>query len=206
VPIPSNSYKRYLSWTEAVAWPLVALNCLSEAGYYQLEEQRAMLGMDYAIHQSSYRCARTGRELRPGERFYSVVYDRGGELTREDVGVEAWQGPPADAFSFWLGRVPPSEQNRRPRFDDELLLDFFQRFAGEAEPRKVSFRYILALLLMRRKRLKFEEARQDGDRELLALRCPQTRKLHLVIDPKLADQELADVQEAVHRILGTGPT
>ncbi|MCI0353994.1 MAG: hypothetical protein L0099_02995, partial [Acidobacteria bacterium] len=59
-------------------------------------------------------------------------------------------------------------------------------------------------LLMRRKRLRFEEVRHDGDRELLALRCPRSRQLHLVANPKLSEQALAEVQEEVHKVLGTG--
>ncbi len=163
-----------------------------------------MAPADYQIQSSAYRCAKSGRELQPGEKFFSVVYDRGSEFVREDVSQEAWQGPPPDAFSFWLAKAPPREPSRRPRFDDELLLDFFQRFVQEeSDPKKVSFRYILALLLMRRRRLRLEEARIEGDRELLVLRCPRTRQAYRVVNPKLSDQALAEVQDEVQRVLGT---
>jgi len=130
--------------------------------------------MDYQIQAATRRCAVSGRELQPGERFYSVLLDENGKFVRQDYSKEVWQGPPPGAFSFWLGRVPPPEQGRGPRIDDDLLFDCFQRLESEAEAARVNFRYVVALLLMRRRRLKFEEARQENGQELLRLRCTRT--------------------------------
>jgi hypothetical protein len=154
------------------------------------------------IQSSSFRCARTGRELQPGERFFSVIFDRGAHLVREDYSSQAWQGPPADAFSFWMSRVPPRDQGKRLHIDEELLLDCFQRLVEGSEPKKVHFRYILALLLMRRKRLKFEEMRLENGQEHLLLRCPRTRAMHRVLNPQLTEEELEKVQEEVQKVLG----
>jgi hypothetical protein len=108
--------------------------------------------IDYQIQPSTRRCSVTGRELKAGERYYSVLLDEGGQLVRRDYSREAWQGPPAAAFSFWQGKVHASSAPRRPPIDDELLLDCFRRLEGETEPGRVSFRYVLALLLVRRRR------------------------------------------------------
>jgi hypothetical protein len=148
------------------------------------------------------RCAKTDRELRPGEKFFSVLYDRGHELVREDISAEAWQGPPPEAFSFWMGRVPAKEKTKRLDIDDELLLDLFQRLAEAAEPRKANFRYIVALLLMRRKRLRFEEVAFEHGQEFLVLRCTKTRAAHRVVNPQLTDEQTAEVEEEVYRVLG----
>src|SRR5262249_49470434 len=109
---------------------------------------------DYHIHNSTRRCAISGRELKPGERYYSVLLDEGGTFTRKDYSPEAWQGPPEGAFSFWQGRLPTGSSPRRLVIDDELLMECFHRLEGELEPNEVSFRFVLALLLMRRRRLK----------------------------------------------------
>jgi hypothetical protein len=157
--------------------------------------------MEYQIQASTRRCARTGRELRPGERFFSVLYDRPGGLVREDISAEAWQGPPEDAFSFWQTRVP-AEPAKRLQIDEELLLDCFTRLAAESEPAKVNFRYVVALLLMRRKRLRFEEVAVADGCEFLLLRCPRTRQLHRVLNPQLTDEQMSQVQDEVHKVLG----
>jgi hypothetical protein len=157
---------------------------------------------NYQIQSSSRHCARTGRELKPGEKFYGVLYDRGANFVREDWSVDAWQGPPADAFSFWLGRLPSDNQPRRIQVDEGLLIDCLERLAEETTPAKVNFRYVLALLLMRRKRLKFEEVARVEGQEYLALRCVRTRKLYRVLNPQLTDEQIADVQDEVQKVLG----
>jgi hypothetical protein len=157
---------------------------------------------EYQIQANTRRCAATGRELQPGERFFSVLLDEGGKFIRRDYGSAVWQGPPAGAFGFWSGRVPLSEQASRPRIDDELLTDCFQRLEGTTEPERVRFRYVIALLLMRRRRLKFEEVKLRGGQETLCLRCPRTGSRHEVANPQLTEEEMTAVQEEVFKVLG----
>src|SRR5262245_7428340 len=129
---------------------------------------------DYQIQAPTRRCTVTGQELLPGSRYFSVLLEQDGKLVRQDYSAEAWQGPPHGAFSFWAGRIPVQDQPKKIVIDDEMLLECFQRLEGQDEPAKLNFRYVVALLLMRRKRLKFDQVRTDGDRELLQLSCGGT--------------------------------
>ncbi len=157
--------------------------------------------LDYQIQPSTRRCSVSGRELKPGEKVYSVLLDEGGKFVRKDFSAEAWQGPPATAFSFWVGRVSAGDK-RRPPIDDELLLDCFQRLDGQFETEKVNFRFVLALLLMRRRRFKFEEARTEDGQEVLYLRCNPTGTRHRVVNPNLTEEEMNAVQQDVFQALG----
>ena len=47
----------------------------------------------YQIQGPARQCAATGRELRPGERFYSVLLDEAGQFVRKDYAADAWPGP-----------------------------------------------------------------------------------------------------------------
>jgi hypothetical protein len=158
--------------------------------------------IDYQIQTNSRRCAQTGRELRPGEKYFSVLLDEAGKFVRKDYSTEAWTGPPEGAFSFWTGRIPVGESRRQPRFDDDMLMECFQRLEGQTDPGRLNFRYVLALLLLRRKRLKLEPSPPGGDAEFLALRCPKTRTLYRVADPRLTDAEMEAVQDEVFEVLG----
>jgi hypothetical protein len=156
---------------------------------------------DYQIQPNTRQCAATGRVLRSGERYFSVLVEQQGKLVRLDYGADAWHGPPDRAFGFWAGRIP-TEEGHRPPIDDEMLLDCFGRLEGQDELARVNFRYVVALLLMRRKRLRFEEARTEGEVELLVLRCPKTRTSYRVINPRLGEDEMAAVQDEVFKVLG----
>jgi hypothetical protein len=158
--------------------------------------------MNYDIRASSLRCVKTGRELRPGERFYSVLFERDGALVREDICAEAWQGPPAETFSFWQSKAPPSQEPRRIVVDDEALLENLERLQEAQEPRQANFRYVIALLLTRRKRLRFDNVEYRDGREFLVLRCPKTRNVYRVLNPQLKEQQLAEVQQEVQAVLG----
>jgi hypothetical protein len=158
--------------------------------------------IDYQIQENTRRCSVTGRELQPGERFFTVLLEEGGKFQRKDYSTEAWQGPPPGAFSFWAGKVPPREESRRPKIDDELLFDCFCRLENDKEPARVNFRYVVALLLMRRKRFKFEEAKQVDGQEVLVLRCTKTREAYQVTNPRLTEEQMLAVQEEVFKVLG----
>ncbi len=157
---------------------------------------------EYQIQPHTRRCARSGRELQPGEKYFAVLVEEGDRFVRQDYSSEGWQGPPAGAFSFWAGRVPAKEESQRLRFDDEMVLDCFHRLEGQEDPRKISFRYVVALLLLRRKRLKVDSAPGPAGQDKLCLRCARTGTQYQVVDPRLNAEELEKVQEDVFQVLG----
>ena len=158
--------------------------------------------MEYQIQAPTRRCAATGRELKPGEPFYTVLLDEAGKFIRQDYSAEAWQGPPDKAFSFWKGVVPAQEEGRRPRIDDDLLVECFQRLEGQTESDRLNFRYVVALLLMRRKRFRFEEARTEANQEVLVVKCTRSGARHQVVNPGMTPDEMTAVQEDVFKVLG----
>lgn len=158
---------------------------------------------DYQIQASTRRCARTGREIRPGEKYHSVLIEQSGSLSRQDFSMEAWQGPPPGAFGHWLGRLPAGDRPRRQPIDDDLLIECLSRLEGEASQDRASFRYVVALLLMRRRRLRLEEVREgEGGREVMILRDVKGGRRHEVEAPGLSEGELEAVQDEVFRALG----
>ncbi|MCS7015229.1 MAG: hypothetical protein RMJ19_04225 [Gemmatales bacterium] len=161
-----------------------------------------MLGVPYRIQESTRRCARTGRELRPGEMCYSVLYERDGQLVREDYSLEAWAGPPADAFCFWRGRVPPQERPKRVVYNEEALWDCFLQLESRTDPQALALRYVLALLLLRRRRLRLLSIDMIDGLEILRLHCPRTRQEYQVPNPGLAENELKPIEQQIYQLVG----
>ena len=158
---------------------------------------------DYQIQAPTRRCAATGRELKAGQRYRAVLIDEGARFVRQDYAEEAWPGPPANAFSHWTGRVAADgDAHRLPPIDDELLVECFHRLDGASDPAKVHFRYVVALLLMRRKRFKFEDVTKDAAGETLTVRCTRTGERYAVTDPGLTAEAMAAVQDEVFQVLG----
>ena len=157
---------------------------------------------DYQIQPNTRQCALTGRELKVGERFYTALLEEGDRFRRRDYSGEAWQGPPPGAFSFWTGVVPPPEDSRKPRFDDDLLEECFHRLEGQLDPSRVNFRYVVALLLIRRRRFKFEQTISEGGAERMCVRCARLGTKYQVTNPRLTEEEMSQVQDEVFQVLG----
>ncbi len=155
------------------------------------------------VQPSTRVCAATGRPLVAGERVYSALTDEAGGFVRRDYAADAWPGPPAGAVAHWAGRVPAPHAPKKPTFNEELLLDCFHHLAVRPETDRAAFRYVVALLLMRRKRLKFEDARTVPDgASVLVLRDAKGGGRHEVVDPRLTDAQAEAVQDEVFGLLG----
>src|SRR5436305_4474391 len=150
---------------------------------------------EYQIQPNTRVCAVTGKPLEVGERFFTALLEEGDHFLRKDFSHGAWQGPPPHAFSFWTGVVPAAEDNRKPRFDDDLLEECFHRLDGQTDPSRVNFRYVVALLLVRRRRLKFEETKVEDGVEKIHVRCAHSGERHEVTNPRLGEDEMSQVQE-----------
>jgi hypothetical protein len=158
---------------------------------------------DYMIQGPTRVCAATGRELKPGERFHAVLTERDGKFVRADFAAEAWPGAPPEAVAHWSGLVPADDKPRKPVVNDEVLLGCFDRLKEAADADGLNFRYVAALLLMRRKRFRFEDvARDETGRDVLILKDARAGTIHQVIDPRLNEDEIAAVQNEVFRVLG----
>ncbi|MDY3551218.1 hypothetical protein R5W24_000293 [Gemmata sp. JC717] len=159
---------------------------------------------DYDIQGPTRVCAVTGRELKPGEKYFAALTESAGTLVRTDYAPEAWPGPPAGAVAYWCGKVPAAgAKPRKPVVNDDLLLDCFDRLKGSADADGLNFRYVATLLLMRRKRFKFEDASRDASgRDVMIVRDARGGAVHHVVDPRLNDEQIAAVQTEVFRVLG----
>ena len=82
---------------------------------------------EYDIQGPTRVCTATGRQLKPGDRFYGLLIEECGKLVRKDFAAEAWPGPPEGHLAYWVGKVPVDDKPRKPVVNDELLLDCFDR-------------------------------------------------------------------------------
>jgi|SRR5579872_343457 len=159
--------------------------------------------IDYEIQGPTKICSASGRELKPGDRFHAVLLEQDGKLVRIDFSEEAWPGASPDAVAHWSGRVPTAEKPHKPQINDDILLGCFDRLKDSTDPDGMNFRYVVALLLMRRKRFRFEDVFREADgRDVLLLKDAKSGAVHRIADPRLNDDQVTAVQSEVFRVLG----
>ncbi|TWU44853.1 hypothetical protein Q31b_00230 [Novipirellula aureliae] len=107
-----------------------------------------MLG-EYRVSRCTRQCFSLKRPLAEGEWYYSVVMESGDDFIRHDYSLESWQGPPEGAIGWWKNRMPRSDEKRLVLAPPEVLIDLLRQMA--AFPEKAKTRYLLALMLMRKR-------------------------------------------------------
>jgi hypothetical protein len=152
-------------------------------------------------------CSRCGRDFSPEERYLSALFEQGEGFQRLDYCAGCWEGPPTGSFAHWRGRVPAKEE-RPPRFvDDGELVELFVRLGGAGEPREVAFRYLLGLLLVRKRLLRLVRsggagARQpDAGGESMVVEDPGGGARYEAAFPMLTASELATVSAQMGAVL-----
>jgi hypothetical protein len=146
---------------------------------------------EWEVARASGRCAITGREFAEGDSYYAVLFEGPEGMDRRDYAVEAWTGPPEGSFCYWRGRVPVREKKPSAiTIDAELLTQLFLRLEEDGSEPGQQFRFVLALLLMRKRLLKFEGTVRNEDREYWQLRLMSDSSVHQILNPQLGQQEV----------------
>ncbi|MEZ6243759.1 MAG: hypothetical protein R3B57_12040 [Phycisphaerales bacterium] len=163
------------------------------------------------------RCAATGRELAPGEAYVAALVETPGAeaLTRLDFAADAWASgarpeAPATLFAHWRSIVPEPGRPERALIGADEVMDLFEQLDGVEDPTRQAFRYVLALLLIRKRRLVYEGGRpadaKRGVEGVMYVR-PWTRKgepeapVSEVADPGLDEETLGAVTEQIGRVM-----
>jgi hypothetical protein len=160
------------------------------------------MAQQWEVQRSMGACVATGRAFQEGEEFYTVLFEDGDSFRRADYSLDAWQGPPEGSFCHFRSRVPEREKKKRLLVDDDLLIHFFRRLATEEEPVRVRFRFVLALILMRKRLLKYQESVSGADgEEVWTMTLTRDQSPHQVINPKMTDDQIEGVSRELTAIL-----
>ena len=188
----------------------------------------------FDIEASDFRCRPCGAEVPCEGAYYSAILLEEGALRRSNYCAACWAaGPPAgEVFAFWRTRRPalPTDKPRKVRFDPAVIFEFFRRLEAPAGPpdaetetpprlladsaERDELRFVLALLLVRKKVLDFRSSAMKDGAEWLQLELrgvpgaaaeapepPLPPKTHWVRNPQLADSELERVKGRIGELL-----
>lgn len=156
------------------------------------------------MHDSNYNvkpvgrvCARTGKPLEPGSLCHSILVEQAGELVRYDYSDEGWEPPPSGFVAHWRCVVPEATPPTKRVLDPNELLRQFEQLCEEANPAHDKFRYVLALLLVQRRRLNLDGIKSIDGQEFLELSGTRGEGPFLVLEQQLDDAEVQQLQQAI---------
>lgn len=156
---------------------------------------------DWTINKPLGQCCGTGRAIEPGQEYFGALVETEQGLERRDYSVEYWESEKPGVFCFWKSRLADPDEKKELFVSDEMLMAFFERLANETDPEKVNFRFVLALVLMRKRRLKYDATKMDGAREIWSLRVVGEKDLVEVVNPHLDDEQIELLTSQIGQIL-----
>ena len=162
------------------------------------------MNQDWTIQHRAERCAVSGEPFNDGDFFFTLLYDERGEFRREDVSEAAFKArnDNIQPFSFWRSKfeqpvVVPETLGK------QTAEDLLRRYMAEHSPEHSNARYILAVMLERKKLLKEIEAKRGEDGSLVRIyEHTKTGEVFIVPDPQLRMEQIEEVQMQVAGLLG----
>ena len=161
---------------------------------------------DWSIQSRSGRCAATGREFAEGEFFYTLLFRERGGFRREDLSEEAWKERQADAkahepYSFWRAKFEPPAAGAPEALAKETAEDLLRSYMSGQDEAHANARYILALMLERKRLLKQVEVKEDIHGRTLVYERVKTGEVFIIPDPGLRMDQIEAVQNEVAELL-----
>jgi hypothetical protein len=157
--------------------------------------------MDFHLKPIGKTCAATHAPLEPGQIVHSVLLEKNGERVRLDYSEGGWSGVPEGTIAHWQCRVPkPLIEKPRP-LDPDVLLEQFEQMLETTNPQQQKLCYVIALLLMQKRRLQLEATRFEDDVAWLQFVGQRGEGLFEVRDQQLTGQEIAELQGSLTQYL-----
>lgn len=133
------------------------------------------MSIEWKFRRRDGRCGGCAGEFPESARHASVLAVVGDEVRREDLCVSCWERRAHDADLFyWF--------TRRSKAKSGLVLDLvtleqlFLQLEGRGERAVRELRYLVALLLMRKRRLKLDRVTRGPDGEAMVCRRPRRKE------------------------------
>ncbi|MDP1560902.1 MAG: hypothetical protein Q8M16_05860 [Pirellulaceae bacterium] len=159
------------------------------------------------IQRFSRKCSSTGREIGPGEVYYSSLSETPTGIQRLDFSSEAWSGPPDECLGWWKSRLPLSSQTKIRWAPDTVLLAYFENLFVT---QRWDVLNVLVLALARRRIMTIEYPANNtsttgdpntGDELLLTVRS--TGDTHRIPQVDFSSIDVAGIQAELDQHLFT---
>jgi hypothetical protein len=163
----------------------------------------------WSIKSRAHVCATTDRHFEDGEAFYTALFpdpESSGYL-RKDFSAEAWEQRPENddlPFSFWKTKYLAPVKEEKVEVTDESPEDLLRRLIEEDEEHTENARYILAVMLERKKQLVEADNQPTPTGIIRIYEHRKSGDVFIVKDPNIPLEDVEKVQEEVTILLENG--
>ncbi|MEZ5385343.1 MAG: hypothetical protein R3F13_07505 [Prosthecobacter sp.] len=164
---------------------------------------------NWSIRSRAHECAVTARPFEDGETFHTAIYFDPEEngYVRRDICTEAWpqELEARKPIASWKTAYQKVVTEAKPEIAPKAsAMELLQRFIEEGDPQTENARYILALMLERKRQIVQTAEKEVDGAKMLFYENKKTGEIFIVRDPELLLDEVAQIQEEVATILAFG--
>lgn len=165
----------------------------------------------WSIKSRARECVESGDAFQSGQKIRAAIFpdpESSGYL-RKDYTIEAWENREGEEnpFSCWLTTYEPpvTEEKAEDVVEDdpETLL---KRLVDEEEEHTENARYILAVMLERKKLLRETDTQEIPSGILRIYEHRKSGDVYIIKDPQISLTDVDRVQEEVRQLLDPSPT
>lgn len=166
--------------------------------------------IDWNLQIRSPRCQGCGNNFADQEVYHTLLFDERGAFARLDVCEKCWNSQYSHGstdrkgfVSHWQGlfHAPVPRTDPIQQATAESLL---RQLAEEADPKYIPVRYILAVMLERKRRLKIKSELREAGRRIFIYEHAESGDIFKIEDPELQLSQLEEVQREVGALLQGG--
>jgi len=163
---------------------------------------------EWNIQSPSGECAYTGKSFAKDDPIYTILSTGPDGFRREDVCEAAWISAggeqirdKAGVISFWKHAYEPPEPPPPEPLKKEDAEGLLRLMIKTNSPEEREVRYILAVMLERKRIFKHRETTQSAGPNLLVYEHAKTGETFTIEDPHLRLDQLAEIQKRVASLL-----
>jgi hypothetical protein len=166
---------------------------------------------EWNIQSRGHLCATCQTAFVDKQTCFTILSVQNSQYLRQDLCAACWDGTggpmireKAGVISYWHGIYEPPAPpppDPLPKEDAESLL---RKMMERNDPSEMETKYILAVMLERKKILKHRETQKNADR-ILVYEHAKTGETLVVKDPQLRLDQLEEVQRRVFAMLKPAP-
>ena len=162
---------------------------------------------NWNIRSRAHVCSHTALPFKDGDSFMTVLMEdaKTGELLRRDFSLPAWEEVEptlGQSFSVWRSEYEAVKTEGRPEITEKESAEaLLRRLIEEDSIMTENTRYILAVMLERKKQLRQTGTRETEEETFLIYEHPKSGEVYIVRDPELKLAQIEEVQKEVSRLL-----
>lgn len=156
----------------------------------------------YEVARPRGQCIVCQKQIDAQESLMAALKETAIGFERLDVCMDCWEAfDKTNLVGFWKTHMPKTEQKRKLFVDDEVLCQLFERLSDATEPAKLNFRFVLGLILMRKRLIVYESSRMEETREIWQVRFKGKEEQMDLLNPRLDESQVQEVSHQLGEIL-----